>query len=270
MLTLKNGISPKMWLENEFLARKRRNSRYSIRAFAKFLDLPSGRVSQLLSGRRTLTLQLGEKISERLSYDLKTKELFLKTIERQLKQRKAVSARGFSATQNYRTLQMDQFKMIAKPIHYDILGLFKTSDFVSDEKWIAERLRVTLGEVRDALKRLNKLSLITLSEVGWKLSSSSGLTTMNDVPSQVIRTAHRSYLRSATKALSEWEVELRDITAITMAIDPALMPEAKEMIRDFRRRLCELLESGEKNEVYRLSIQLVPVSGIPSKSRGSK
>jgi hypothetical protein len=37
---------------------------------------------------------------------------------------------------------------------------------------------------------------------------------------------------------------------MTMAIDPSLLPEAKEMIADFRRKLCSFLEQGKRSEVY--------------------
>ena len=55
-------------------------------------------------------------------------------------------------------------------------------------------------------------------------------------------------------------MELRDFTSMTMAIDPEKLTEAKKKIREFRRGLSEFLEAGKKEEVYRLNIQLVPVT----------
>jgi len=54
-----------------------------------------------------------------------------------------------------------------------------------------------------------------------------------------------------------------------MAIDSSKLPAAKEMIRTFRRKLCEFLESGKKDEIYNLNIQLVPTTGFKN-SRKSK
>jgi hypothetical protein len=53
---------------------------------------------------------------------------------------------------------------------------------------------------------------------------------------------------------------------MTMAIDPKKLPQAKERIRDFRRGLSEFLESGNRSEVYRINIQLMPVT----KKRGKQ
>jgi hypothetical protein len=47
---------------------------------------------------------------------------------------------------------------------------------------------------------------------------------------------------------------------MTMAIDPRKLPLAKTLIREFRFRLAELLETGNRTEVYNLNVQLVPVT----------
>jgi hypothetical protein len=52
-----------------------------------------------------------------------------------------------------------------------------------------------------------------------------------------------------------------------MAVDPALLPEAKDMIKKFRRRLSRFLESGKKKEVYTIAIQLFPVSRQQNEER---
>ena len=52
-----------------------------------------------------------------------------------------------------------------------------------------------------------------------------------------------------------------------MAIDPENLGEAKNMIKSFRKRLSKKLESGNKKEVYKLAIQLFPLSrGYEEKS----
>lgn len=49
-------------------------------------------------------------------------------------------------------------------------------------------------------------------------------------------------------------------SAFAWIVDLDLLPEAKELIRSFRRKLVEFLESSEKEEVYKLNIQLFPLS----------
>jgi hypothetical protein len=42
----------RLWLQNEFAERAKRNPRYSLRAFAKLLQMEPTSVSQILSGKR--------------------------------------------------------------------------------------------------------------------------------------------------------------------------------------------------------------------------
>jgi hypothetical protein len=50
----------------------------------------------------------------------------------------------------------------------------------------------------------------------------------------------------------------RDFTTVTMAIDKRKLSTAKELIRKFEDELSDLLESGHRTDVYRLSVQLFP------------
>ncbi|MGZ3740999.1 MAG: DUF4423 domain-containing protein, partial [Bdellovibrionota bacterium] len=61
-------------------------------------------------------------------------------------------------------------------------------------------------------------------------------------------------------AIEAVPTEERDITSMTMAIDPRRLPLAKTLIRKFRFRLADLLETGDRTEVYNLNVQLVPVT----------
>ena len=64
----------------------------------------------------------------------------------------------------------------------------------------------------------------------------------------------------AKEQIDHIDLELRDVTSMTMPIDKNKIKQAKEMIFDFRRKLTNYLESGEKDEVYSLNIQLIPLT----------
>ena len=81
------------------------------------------------------------------------------------------------------------------------------------------------------------------------------------------RKRHRQTLEKAIVALENDPVETRSMTGMTMAVDPKKIPVAKEMIRDFNRKLCEFLESGDRTQVYELSISLF---SLQSKVQGDQ
>jgi uncharacterized protein (TIGR02147 family) len=246
----------RLWLESEYLARRRKNPAYSLRAFAKLLDLPSGRLSQLLSQKRRLTPALSRKIAERLGYDPE-KTSRLVNLAQQL--RRSENQPATEAT--FRQLSMDQFQSIADPVHFSILSLAETDGFQGEPRWVARRLGLGASESRAALDRLVRLGLMKQAANGlYSLAQAPGLTTSHDIPSAAIRHSHKAVLAEAIEQLDLVPVEERDVTSITMAIDPERLPEAKLRIREFRRALNAFLEQGKKKEVYRLNIQLVPVS----------
>ena len=96
--------------------------------------------------------------------------------------------------------------------------------------------------------------------------ASRAFSTSDGVANIFLRKRHRQHLGLAGRSLDQDGVGARDFTAVTMAIDPARLPEAKAMIRKFRDRLCRKLENGHKKEVYIFCQQLFPLTAAqPSK-----
>lgn len=86
------------------------------------------------------------------------------------------------------------------------------------------------------------------------------MTASYEAPNAALRKLAKQYLEKSIEALENQTIEERDITNITMSIDPTRLPEAKKMIRDFRRKLCAFLEQGERTEVYMFSPALINIT----------
>lgn len=258
------GQNPRLWLESEYLSRKRKNSGYSLRAFAKFLEIPSGRLSQLLSEKRRFTPKLGVKIAGRLNFDPRQTELLLQAIRSS--RSPAAAEQPEKPKARYRAIEMDRFQAIADPVHFSILSLLEVSGFSGTAKAMAEGLGISTVEARIAADRLQRMGFVKKEKGRYFLVAEEARTTSHDVSSAALREAHKKVLRETADLIDEIAVELRDVTSITMAIDLRKLPQAKERIRDFRRSLSEFLESGNRSEVYRLNIQLMPVT----KKRGKQ
>ena len=112
-------------------------------------------------------------------------------------------------------------------------------------------------EARGALDRLEKLGIIRRSGGRFR-QTVKPISTSEDRRDIAIRKYHRQNLQNADLCLNRVGVADRDISSITMAIDKSKLPRAKELIRTFRKELCALLESGPKEEVFTLAIQLFP------------
>lgn len=250
-------VSPaKTWIESAFSARRAKNPSYSLRAFAKYLKIPSGRLSEILSGKRNIGAKLATKILKKLDLTPEEETQFLNSLRHQSQD---------LHESNYHQLNMDAFHIISDWYHYAILSLIKTKNFENDPSWIANRLGISVVEVRAALERLQRLELIELKNEKMVRTKAS-LTTTHDVHSNALKRSHKQSLEQAIIAIDEVDLAFRDITSMTMAINFKKIPLAKEKIKRFRRELASLLEAGAKTEVYNLNIQLVPLSKITGDS----
>ena len=234
-------------IKTEFEARSKKNPAYSMRAFAQSLDLDSSTLSSLLSGKRKLTAKTAEKILNKFDItNIERKELLFSSLKRKSNQ------------ENLRFIEDSELEVISNWEYFAILSLIETVHFQSSIKYISSKLNIPSATVMVALDRLQSLNLIKKEKNQFVLCQTS-IGTTQDIPSSALRKAHLQYIEKAIYSLENHATPDRDITGTTMAINKSKLPQAKKLIQEFRKSLSELLESGKKEEVYRLNIQLYPL-----------
>jgi Mn-dependent DtxR family transcriptional regulator len=241
-------------LREEMSRLKEHNPAYSLRAFAKKLGLPPPAVSEILNGKRNITLRMATRIFDRLCIDPQRAQGLMSGL------RDWGSVKPPVAQKVFLQLQADQFHVISDWWHFAILSLAETRDFDGRPDAIAARLGISVTEAQQATTRLIRLNLLKAESDGKLSVTGIQLRTATDVADRSVRKGHHQSFELAAQSLDQDPVDIRDFSGITMAIDPALLPQAKEMIKNFRRSLCEFLEKSDKREVYQLSIQLFPLS----------
>ncbi len=248
------------WLIGLYREGKQKNPQYSLRAFAKKLSLSPGSLSDILKGKRSLSFKSAHKILNRLDFLPDERHSFLNLA---LSEKMGCAASDTSLhkknLKKFKTIDPDVFYVVSDWQHYAVLGLMKTSNFQSNSKWIAKRLGITSVEVESTLSRLERVGLIKkINEQYVRINEN--LSTTHDIPSSALRRSHKQTLEQAISALEEIPVELRDITSISVAINPNKMRDAKDLIKNFRREFQAIMEDGKKEEVYNLNIQFIPVT----------
>lgn len=238
------------WLSTQLDERRERNPAYSIRAFARFVGVSPATMSLLLRGRVSLSKRTAMKLRERLELTPEEARVLDQSANK-LDRRNG----GTAAFQ----LESDRFRLIADWFHFAILSLANLDHNRSSPKWIAKRIGISTRIAASALGRLRRLGLVVVDGRSMR-QASEAFTTSHDVPDAAIKRHHRQMLELAGAALTETDVALREFTTITMAINPMRLPEAKQLIRNFRDDLSVLLEAGEKTAVYSLGIQLFPLT----------
>jgi hypothetical protein len=237
------------FLKDEFSRRRQRNPGYSLRAFARSLKVNSSTLSAIVSQKRKATPTIAKRLLDQLGTDPF------------LKQKIITSMMGLELTSNiprFHMLREDEFAAISEWEHFAILSLLETRNCRHSVSWISNRLNIGTRTVREALERLERLGLIRKSGGKW-VTTGESIASPSDVPSAALRKHNQQYIEKALHSLERHPLEERDITGVTMAIDPAKLPEAKALVRAFRRQLCKFLESGDQTRVYRVNIQLFPI-----------
>ena len=241
----------KILLEN-FKVIREKNPAFSLRSYARKLGVSPASLSEIMSGKRNITEKTATKVFERLNISPAEKLMLRKISEG----KKSVGTKD----PQFLLLEMDHYHLISEWFYFAILSLAETETFQDTPEWIAERLNIRISETRTALERLERIGLLKRNESGRLAATGASFKTSTDVASGAIRRSHFENLELAKGSLEKDDVSVRDFSSMTMAIDRDLLPEAKKMITEFRRKLTKFLESQCKQEVYKINIQLFPLT----------
>lgn len=235
---------------------KIKNPAFSIRAFAKRLNVSPGTLSLVILGRRKISPRMANHFADRLNLSPSDRDLIFGNQESSNR-----SAHKSRAHLEYTQLADDQFNVISEWIHFAILNLIKTRYFENSEKYFARRLGVPEKDVHAALDRLQRLGLITTDQMGRLKRTQPRYKTTDHIASLALKKSHHETLNLAEKSLWKDNIDIRDFTWITFPLDLRKLEKAKELIRKFQDEfLAEIESDADPTEVYRLSIQMFPLT----------
>lgn len=245
-------------LTTKFAEARLRNPSYSLRAYAQKLGVSSGALSEIMVGRRGLSRTKAEQIAENLALNPVEMESFLAEV---------ITLRGKAkkskeAGKETSIIPIDQFSLISDWIHYGILSLIRLKGCKSEPHWIGRRLGISESKAAEAIKRLERLGMIEITSSGKLKRRFASLDTGDHVSSIAIRLAHEQNLELAKRSLERQSTAVRDFTISTFTVDRRKLPRLKKLIRDFQDLIEEEGGGAEATDVYRLSIQLFPLTEI--------
>ncbi len=253
------------FLNAEFAARKRKNARYSLRAFSKSLGLDeAASLSQALGRKRSLSQRVINLIKEKLfssDADRSYFEIICAAADAPDDQTRLFYeklAHDFKPAHAEVKTRLEQFQCISQWYHFVILEMTNLPTFREDVDWIADRLcgKVSKRDVRTALVRLLELGYLRRDEKGRLFRAEPYLETHTDVPSVALRQMHRDLIGLAQDALQTQPIDQRDITAFNTISSHKRIQGAKKMIAEFRKELMRYLEDPEGDTVLQVNVQM--------------
>ncbi len=214
-------------------------------------------MSQILKGNRPLPLKNAHYILEKLSLDAKERTLFMESL---LRSKVSIDQIKINPLDTRFMLDESYYKVIAEWEHYAVLDLFELNTFDPTIEGVLEHLDITVTRAEVVINNLVVSGLLELDESKKLRRVYDDVRTTEDIPSQALKDSHKETLKLGLTKIDEIEVELRDFSATTVAMDLKKLPEAKTIIREFRQKMTALLRDGEKTDVYQLAIQFFPLT----------
>lgn len=233
-------------LKEELKRRAERNPRYSIRAFARALNIHPSTLAAILSEKRPLTPKTAERLLSNLGMD---------PVERQ----KMISSLMDDSmnTRRFVSIEEETEKVFGNWYHEAILNLMKSKKPPTTIVGISRRLDLSPLMVNEALNRMIFLDLLVPVAMGWALTGKSL------VKSNSQNSSSRDQLQLLDKAknsLKEDASDQRDFSGVTFVGSSQQIAQAKEIIRKFSTDLASMFERSGNDDVYHLSVQIFPLT----------
>lgn len=241
------------YLKSELERRLGQNSSYSLRAFARDLQISPGNLSEIVKGKRPLSKKNAQKIAGSLGLNPIEEEAFLALPQESKKAHNEIKER--------KEIDLEYFKLLENWYHFAILNLLETKPKPLSAEQIAKRLGIKVIEAKLALDRLVHIGLVLYDQNNQWTCVDDFVETPTDIPSMAIKRYHQQILNKAIAALIEQSPEEREISGIGMAIDSKNLKAIKKDIDEFQNQLIEKYSGvGNPDEVYQFETALFKLS----------
>jgi uncharacterized protein (TIGR02147 family) len=250
------------FLKDEFDFRTKRNSLYSLRAFARDLNVSHSRLSEFLSGKHPISARTGQRICRSLSLANEDSDYLINLIRSEFHPNMKVRRAALEAASQRR-----QTQFLTSNGEADLLGcwyylpliVFMTLPKPMNENEIAERLGVDNDTVREAIDFLAKEQFIEFDGTSWK-KSHAFFKFESGAPSPHFKAYHEMFLRMAAQSLHSDPIQERKFITWVFTFDDSDVEEARreleEFSADFVRKFSERKSS---NSVFSLGVQFYGV-----------
>lgn len=250
------------YLNSEFARRCEANASYSLRSYAKALDIDAGTLSRILNGKQALSYKMAQKIVGKLDLSPSQQKEFFNSLFHYQQSRKLEKVHKENINEKEykgQDLSIDYYRVIADWYHTALMEMTYLKGFKPDSRYISKQLGITPAEAKLALERLVNLGLLTKKN-GKIVKTNEKLSTQDrHITTPALRKNQKQFLEKAIHSLENDPIEIRSNTNMTMAIDSSKIEVAKKMIREFQMTLSNFLESGKRDKVYSMSVALYPL-----------
>lgn len=236
-----------VYLNRKFNEKKERNGSYSLRAYAMYLQVDQSTLTKVMKGNR----HFSTKTRDRLLKKLASNDNELREVIAEIKLRDG----------NFLMIEEEVIELISSWHYLAILELIKLPSFKHTLQDISEVLGIEPIVTKAIVAKLERLEFIKIVDSKFILLQPNNSWVTTEKTSLARKLLQQSFLEKSQKALEEISFELRDHSAITIAIDVRRIKELKMRIREIIKDFGHYAQrTGTFNEVYTMTLSLFPLT----------
>ncbi len=245
-------------LFQDFSRRKSNNPAYSIRGYARYLDISHSTLRFLMDEKTEGSPKLVQKIGKKLGLTSQEVKYFIQLSRlkkaRHPEKKNQIYQGARVINTRFNTLSEKEFTDISQWYSYAVMELIKTKDAQLDPAWLANRLGILAEEAKGALSALQKLDIIGIQD-GKKLIVKRDYLEFPDGQFEAARTFHQTVTGKAKEATATQVKGTRSFSSAVVRFRKSDLPDVHEFIARFRREFCQRFEGGtDHDSVYALNL----------------
>lgn len=244
------------FLKTEMTKRQAKNPRYSLRAFAKSVDLDAGTLTRIMNGQRLVKPPTAISIMSHLDVTAEIQEEILTHLDSNRK------TKGTSKTKKMEAIAPDTFEDIFETTNIHLLASFRIRKYANKRNWdlLAKNLQISTAELHHRIQSLEKVGAIQVKPATVEVIAKNISTLPIPFTTEKRKTVQKEFLEQAKRAIDEVPFELRDNCTLTIPISAKDLQKIKTILQKARTRINEISERKTNNEhLYNVSMAVYPV-----------
>jgi uncharacterized protein (TIGR02147 family) len=258
-------INFRTYLTEYYAEKKAENSRFSYRMFSRICSFSSPNFIKLIAeGKRNLSTDGIEKVAKGLKLNKNESRFFTNLVHfnqsssHEDKKRFYEKLSYFKSFKEIKKIEHEFYRYLSKWLYPVIREMTLLKNFNESPSKIAEQVtgNITEDEVKEAIQMLRDLEFIQPDKRNRLRATDKTIKTDPEVLNVSVKNFHKEMIGKAMDSMDETAQELRDISALTIAVNKKTFLETKKRIQEFRDELNVMLsKSTDVDAVYQLNFQ---------------
>lgn len=248
------------YLKNELVKRFQRRPHYSMRAFARDLELSPSTLSDFLNNKLSISEERIRELSKKIALENKHKEHWLDLIKLKFSKKKSdIQLAKIRIQQRLEQsggkLSMARFKTLTTWYYLCVYHLIQIHPRFQKPEECAQTLGISGDEVRLALKALLQVGILSWDGQIYSAQDDYVLVSEN-TPSEHIREYHSQFLKKAHNSIEGQPASSRELSTCLLTVRKSDIEKIRSDIQNFADQMVSKYTStADVDELYCLTTQ---------------